>query len=87
MGLFSPPGGRVVILLPGEEEKGLTNGDIWTKIHTITMAEVAVLMSNVRFGNCRRRKGCTAEEFVGAKRRILGLRRICAGLSSERMEC
>ncbi len=45
MGAFCPPAGRVEILPGGEEEKGLTNGDIWTKIHTITMAEVAVCIS------------------------------------------
>ena len=45
MGAFCPPGSRVGILPGGEEEKGLTNVDIWTKIHTITMAEVAVCIS------------------------------------------
>lgn len=65
----------------------MTNGHLWSKIHTITMAEVAVFISTLRFGNCRRRKGATAEVFAGAKRQILGLRRICAELSSERVEC
>ena len=49
-----------------------------------TMAEVAVLISTLRLGNCRRRKGNTAEECAGRPGRIfLGLRRRCAGLSSE----
>ena len=39
--------------------------------------------SNARFGNCRRRKGATAEETSGAKRLFLGLRKICAELSSK----
>ena len=65
----------------------MTNGTLWSKIHTITMAEVAVFISTIRFGNCRSRKGATAEDFAGAKRQILGLRRICVELSSERMEC
>ena len=69
------------------KRKGLTNSCLWNKIHTITMAEVAVLISTFRFGNCRKRKGTTAEVFAGAKRQILGPHRICAELSSERMEC
>ena len=51
------------------------------------MAEVAVFISTIRLGNCRKRKGTTAEDFAGAKRQFLGPRRICAELSSERMEC
>ena len=66
---------------------GLTNLHIWSKIHTITMAEVAVLMSNARFGNCRCGKGFTAEGCVCANGRILGLHRICAELSPEKVEC
>lgn len=64
----------------------LTNRVISNRIHTVTMAEVAVSMSNARSGNCRSRKGAAAEGFSSAKRQILGLRRICAELSSERVE-
>ena len=59
----------------------LTNSGVWTKIHSITMAEVAARISILRFGNCRKGKGHTAEGVAGAKRQSLGLRRICAGLS------
>ena len=48
-----------------------------------TMAEVAVLISTLRLGNCRNGKGNTAEEYAGWPSRIfLGLCRRCTGLSS-----
>ena len=51
------------------------------------MAEVAGFISNAGFWQTVRVKGKTAEGAHGAKRRFLGLRRICVGLSSARMEC
>ncbi len=44
-------------------------------------------ISTHRFGKCRGRKGAIAEGSDAAGRAFLGLRRICAGLSPNRVEC
>ena len=54
-----PPRRRQGTLLPVEKEKG----DERTKIHTITMAEVAALMSNARSGNCRDKERVRRRRF------------------------